>query len=299
MIKLTNKLGLPEPIVEAMKNDSYTSGNSDYTITGLLKPPRMAVLSKTIDIIEDAGDRLYALQGQIMHTILERAGNGLREEGYVVEKRFKQSYGVNDKIFTVSAQIDLFDPVKSILYDYKYTSVGSSKYGLKEDHRLQLNFQAEMLRKAGFQVDKAEVILIFRDWSAEKAYDGYPPQPFLKQDVQLMSSDEVTSWVKERIRLHEEAKIVLPTCTDEERWANITFAVMKKGASKALRVFSSLQEAESFVNSKELTLETSIVRRVGDSKRCLRYCPARFVCEQAKSYQPTPILDKDGFVKVT
>lgn len=297
-IKLTNKLGLPEPIVEAMKNDPYDSGRCDYSITGLLKPPRMLAITSSTTIVEDAMDKLFSLQGQIMHMILERAGKALAAEGYVVEKRFRKSYVIDSKITTVSAQIDLFDPVTATLYDYKYTSVSAAKHGLKEEHKLQLNFQAEMLRKEGFKVEKAEVILLFRDWSAERDYPGYPEVPFLKQTVPLMSSEEVTTWVVGRIKAHEAAKVQLPLCTDEERWSRPTFAVMKDlKSAKATRVFDSRKDAEDHITAKAST--SVIVERAGISRRCLRYCPARFVCEQAKELTPAPILDEDGLTKIT
>src|SRR3954463_10849323 len=38
-MKLTNRLGLPEPIVAAVANDGYSRGDADISVTSLLKPP--------------------------------------------------------------------------------------------------------------------------------------------------------------------------------------------------------------------------------------------------------------------
>lgn len=301
-VKVTNRLGLPEAIVEAVSNDPYESGDSDYTATSLLKPARAAELARNNEVVEDASDRLYSLQGQLMHLILERAGKVLSEQGYIVEKRFKTTYGVLDRVFRVSAQVDLFDPATNTISDYKYISVGSLKHGLKEDHRLQLNLQAELIRREGFKVDKAEVVLLLRDWSAERAYEGYPEHPVVKQTVPLMTSEEINKWVVDRIIAHESAKVSLPLCTKEERWQRDTYAVMKdSNAKRALPggVHDTKEEAEAFKALTSNAPNAIIQERPGKSIRCLRYCPAREVCEQAKQYRETvPVVDEDGFIKV-
>jgi hypothetical protein len=282
-LKLTNKLGLPEPIVQAVMHDPYESGGSDYTATSLLKPARMAQLEREVELEQDASDRLYSLQGQMMHLILERAGDALSKDGYIVETRYMSEFGK----FEVSAQIDMFDPKTGILSDYKYTSVWAVKHGLKPEHRMQLNLQAELLRRNGHIVNKAEVVLLLRDWSAER-HEG---QPVVKQEVDLMSSDEVVAWVEERIKAHEAAKLSLPRCTDEERWSHPTYAVTNGlNVARALRVFDTLPEAQAFVAASGKALE--ITRRPGRPVRCMRYCPARSVCTQAEEIQ-VPGIDPE------
>lgn len=295
--RLTNKYNLPRPIVEAIMNDPYNSDKSDYTITGLLKPPRESAICKSQRVIGDVSERLDALQGQVMHGILERAGKTLGEEGFVVEKRFKTTYAVDGRIYTVSAQIDLFDPVTATVSDYKDTLVSSSRYGLKEDHKLQVSFQAEVIRRAGFQVSSGEIVLILRDWAPLRVYGDYPTSPFIKVSVPLLTSNEVNKWVEERIRAHEAAKVLLPRCTDEERYSRPTFAVMKSvTAKRASRVFDTREEAAAFITAKAPSEE--VVERPGVSIRCLYYCPARTVCEQAKEYrEETPAIE-EGFTKV-
>ena len=297
--KVTNRLGLPRPIVHAVQNDPYNPGTGQYTITQLLEPARAAELSKNAEVVEDAADLLYSMQGQVMHLILERAGDELKEEGYIVEKRFYGVFSIPGFMFNVSAQVDLFDPISGIVSDYKYTSVASSKYGLKEDHRLQLNFQAELLRRAGFKVEGAEVVLLLRDWSAERVYEGYPKSPVLKQNVPLMTSEEIIAWTVGRIQAHESAKVELPLCTTSERWNRPTFATMKPGAIKATRVFDDLASANAFIAAKAPS-DLVVVERPGVDVRCMRYCPARSVCSQAKELlQSVPVLDEDGFTKVS
>ena len=297
-LKLTNKLGLPEPVVEAIRNDNYNSGDSDYTPSSLVEPPRAAELGRLHEIVQDASELLASLDGQIAHLILERAAKTLEEQGYVVEKRFKGTYGLADKIFKVSAQVDLFDPARGLISDYKRVRVSSLKHGLKWEHKFQLNMQAELVRRAGFQVDKLELVLMLKDWSAEIEYQGYPTSSMVKQAVPLMTSEEINKWVVERIVLHEAAKLALPLCSDEERWSRPTYAVVSPGGKKAKRVFDTYAEADSYVKTGVFGA-LSIQERPGKSIRCLRYCPVRSVCEQGKTFQPKSEVDEDGFTKVT
>lgn len=300
--KVTNKLGLPTGFVKAIENDPYDPNDggekSDYTITGLLKPPRMSQLEKTSNVTEDAADKLYSLQGQIIHGILERSKVELELEGYIVEKRLYKRYIVNDRIFTVSAKVDIFDPVEARVSDYKYTSVAAAKHGLKDEHKWQVNFQVELIRYNGFQVERADATILMRDWSAERVYKDYPESPCMFHKIPLLTSKEVDIFVIERIKMHEAAKNTLPLCTQEERWNRPTFAVMKDAkAKRATRVFDTEEEAKDFIKTNNSSF--LLVKRSGEDVRCLRYCPVRTVCEQAKANLPTPTLGEDGFYKVS
>jgi len=89
---LTNKLGLPRSIENAVRNDPYSRGNADISVTGLIGPPRKRQLEIQFfdQITEDVSERIWALWGQIGHGILERAGDG----DAIHEKRlFIERYG--------------------------------------------------------------------------------------------------------------------------------------------------------------------------------------------------------------
>ena len=45
-MKITNQFGAPEQFVRALKNDSYSKGEADFSATGLLRPPQIAHLEK-------------------------------------------------------------------------------------------------------------------------------------------------------------------------------------------------------------------------------------------------------------
>lgn len=289
---ITNKLNLPLPIVEAIKNRLYSPGESDVTVTGLIAPVQQTVLKQrhADELVEDAADRIYSLQGESIHTILERAGKGL--EDYIVEERFYYTY----KGVKLGGQIDIFDKKHGILQDYKVTSVYSVRDGLKEEYVKQANINAFILRQNGYKVDGLQIVAILRDWrkmererdvadSKARGYrPRYPEHQVVLLPVPMIPDEEVQAYIHERINLHIKARhqtdAELPPCSAEERWARDSmFAVMTPDKKKAVKLFPSEEEAKVFIHdSKELYIQ----ERPGTNVRCLSYCPVRDICPQYK-----------------
>src|SRR6185436_15819592 len=106
---ITNRHGLPAPLVNAMRNDPYTKGRSDISVTQLIQPPQPRKLLKGREIEEDASELIWRLLGQAVHTILERA----YPDTAITEKRvFGEVLG-----WIVSGQFDVYD--NGLLSDYK------------------------------------------------------------------------------------------------------------------------------------------------------------------------------------
>lgn len=289
---ITNKLNLPQPIVEAIKNRTYSPGESDVTVTGLIAPIQQTVLKKrhSEEIVEDAADRIYSLQGESVHAILERAGKGLPD--YIVEERFYYTY----KGIKLGGQIDIFDKTHGILQDYKVTSVYSIRDGLKEEYVKQANINAFILRQNGFKVKGLQIVAILRDWrkmererdvveSAAKGYrPRYPEHQVVMLPVPMIPEEEVQAYIHERIDAHIRTKnqtdSELPPCSTEERWAkDATFAVMSPDKKKAVKLFPSEEEAKVFIHdSKELFIK----ERPGINVRCENYCEVKQFCSQYK-----------------
>ena len=43
-MKITNKFGLPQPFVDFIKNDKYSRGDADISVTSLIDSPRVALM---------------------------------------------------------------------------------------------------------------------------------------------------------------------------------------------------------------------------------------------------------------
>lgn len=281
---LTNNAGLPEPLVEAIRNDSYSQEFTDYSVTELVKPPRISALRRahSSEMSEDASDRIFSLIGQGIHSILERAASNR----YIVEERFglKTASGV-----TVSGRIDLFDQETKALQDWKITSRFATKDGPKPEWTAQGNLNRLILERNGIQVKKIEYVAIYRDWSkmaVARGVDNMPEKQVEVIPIEMWTCEETDEYLAERIRLHEEAKTDLPMCSDEDRWYKPPkFALMKKKRKRAIKLYPTEAEALAAVTEPDQYIEA----RKDEHTRCLYYCECAPYCTQFRDYMQDKI----------
>ncbi len=173
-MRITNRRSLPELIVRAIENDPYSRGDSDVTVTQLVKPPRIVALEKLhADEIEvDASDMVWALFGQTVHIVLERAASrhpaaiyihhlidwlegiavgenefyaSAARKAIAMLKRIKTKFARRDDSYIierrfsanilgwgVSGQADVIHVPTGTLQDYKVTSVWSVVNAFKD-----------------------------------------------------------------------------------------------------------------------------------------------------------------------
>ena len=284
MTTITNNLGLPEAIVRAVANDSYSRGGADISITGLLKPARATALEAAHvgDLTEDAADRIWALTGQLIHTLLERSGgDAIREERLSAECLGWTVSGAMDELAASS------DSAALDINDWKFSTVWKFKDGVPADHVAQVNGYAWLLRENGFAVGTARITAIYRDWSKLEAKrdSAYPHSQVQVFQVPLWDAGHAVAWVEERVRAHQEARVVLPECTVEERWAKSDrWAVTKRGNSRATKLCDSEAEAAVVAAGLQAAVRKpdsyTITRRPGESTRCAHYCAAAPYCTQ-------------------
>ena len=255
-MKITNDLNLPQPIMAAVMNDPYDDGGADISVTRLISPPRQVALLKGGSgyLSEDVSDRMYALLGQSVHTILERAP----EDESIVMKE--------DRVFAdirgwrVSGQVDLVyrDGDELVLADYKVMSVWEGMNGINDDKVDQLNFLAALLRMNGIIVSRLEIVGLYRDWSKTKAKHGqHPARQVEVFQVEAWAAVSQDAELINRVLRHQKAQGGdLPECTADERWERPTqYAVMKDGRKSALRVVGSEEDALSWAVWKGLMAE--------------------------------------------
>lgn len=293
-MQFTNEQGLPEPLVRAVTNDPYNRGaRTDFSVTQLLGPPRIRILRKrhSDQIVEDVADRIYALLGQSVHTILERAeiGDALAEV-----RLYMEIDGL-----TISGQLDraVFFKSSGILQDYKLCSVWADE--AKPEWGQQLNLLALLLRRNGYDVTQAQIVAIYRDWSKARARrePSYPQHQARPIDFELWPEGRVIAFLRERIALHTQAEWDLPECTDEDRWyRDEKWAIWKDDNKRAtsLHDFKDLAEKEverlvTEAAKKAKYPKFRIEHRPGVYTRCQDYCAVADFCEQWKATKP-----KDG-----
>jgi len=274
-MKLTNKYGLPRPLVSAIENDPYKKVG-DISITSLINAPRQRQLLIRHDqkITEDASERIWMLLGSSVHAILERADT----RNHLVEER------LTAKVlgWTVSGQPDLLGP-DGVLTDWKCCGVFSLLLGEKPDWVHQLQCYAWLYRQNGFTITKLQIVAILRDWMQSRAKqepDNYPQCPVETVDIPLWHEKDQESYIHERVKLHQFSQHQddrsLPLCTPEERWERPTsYAVQKPMNKRARRVFDSKDKATAEAGAQEV-----VITRHGVSVRCVDYCKASPFCNQ-------------------
>lgn len=216
-MKLTNKFNYNETVVRAIRNDSYSKGDSEFSATGLIQPARIRVLTERHkeEIETDVDDEVFKLYGHLGHSLLERAGDILYS---VTEKRlFGEVEGTR-----ISAQIDSLSLVNETLTDWKFTSVYGFKKGTppKPEWVSQLNIQLELLRMNGMDAKHLEIVGLLRDWRpSEAARDARYPTKIATHPIPMATREQTQSYIKRRISEHRHAEEILPQCTEGEHWS--------------------------------------------------------------------------------
>lgn len=282
-LRITNKFNLPQPLVEAVSNNKYSPGKSDYTTTQLAgTPARQLILKRKFwdQISEDVADLIYSLSGQSKHVVLERAAEFCKEYHYLAEQRFY----ITREGKLIGGQIDLYDENTKTLYDWKETGVYASYHEPKPDWIAQGNINKLMLEENGYEVGTIINIALYRDWKKSevgrtKDYPEHQVQPF---PLPVWPAEQTEKFIAQRIADFEAAKKKLPLCSDEERWkSDDVYAMTKKGNTRATKLFSTEKEAKSHMEVFAIKGH-EIKFRPGVNKRCDSYCNVAQFCEQYK-----------------
>lgn len=275
---LTNKLGLPEQIVNAIRQDDYNNYGT-YSATTLLKDPKEIILFQRHkdEIVEDASERVYSLLGTSVHYILEKTKEG---ENQFKEERLYWNVGGD----TISGKFDFYDMAEEMLGDYKVTTIYKYLMHDTENYKFQLLVYAWLLRKNGFPCKGGRIYQIFRDWQRSKAkFDkSYPQAPV--NVIEFYFNDDDFDLIEKKIidKLNtvnickELSDDDIPICSKENRWAtDDKFAVMKNGRKSALRVLNSRIDAENWMRENG---GNYIQERPAESRKCIDYCSCCEFC---------------------
>lgn len=291
-MKITNNAGLPDPVYDAITRSGYERGTADRTVTELIDSPRIVALRAMHgDIAQprDISDMVNAFVGTALHFYLEHHGD-------LTEERL---YAELDG-WVISGQIDLQEEGAVIsVVDWKCTSVWSIVFDdRRRSWEKQLNLYEWLRVKNGKKpADKLSIIAFLRDWTQSKAGErNYPPASIMEVAIPNWGLEKQEQFVRDRIAMHKQASEAailgtdMPLCSDEDRWAKGgSFAVMKHGQKRAVKLFETEAEAQEF--AKQQTFLTRIDRREKNYVRCERnFCGVAEFCDQWKG-------SKDGQAK--
>jgi hypothetical protein len=206
-----------------------------------------------------------------MHKLLE-------SHAAIAGHRAEQTLTTVVEGFTVTGTFDLYRE-GGALTDYKFVSVWSAINGVKDEWIAQLNLYAELLRRSGADVQRLELVAVYRDWSKNRAWEhSYPSSQVQIFDIPLWPAEQASDFLVERVRLHLAAQAGQTIeCTAEDRWERPTkYALMKRGNKKAIKLYDTNEEAAAAVKQPDHYVE----QRPGANVRCESYCAVSAFCTQ-------------------
>jgi len=269
-MEITNNQMLPSPLPELAALSCHTP-SSAFRCTELIAPPmiRKLLVEMWDQLKVDAEDFLPSQLGTAWHTYL----SGYKLDGVLQEIRLKMEIdGV-----PVTGGIDWFHIQSGWLNDWKTSSTGVWIFG-RDEWVSQLNVYAELLRRAGYTVERLTDTILFQGWTSteasRKSVEDYPPKRLMIIEQSLWSSEQTLAFIRSRLDAHA---LCVP-CTEEERWGRGgTFAITKPGAARAIRVLPTLSEARDYCHMAKINMSW-IVERPKTYIRCEKFCPVRSVC---------------------
>jgi len=286
-MKITNKHGLPETIVNALKRPTYSKGGANLSVTELIDSPRLSQLKRAhADSLEqDASEMVWSLFGGAVHGLLEHG----KADNHIIEERIHAEIDG----WHLSGAVDLQTVTEKgiLISDYKTTSAWAVM-NTKSSWSEQLNIYAWLIEHVKqVPITGLEIIAIIRDWTRRDAEskEGYPRAPIVAIEIPLWSLADREAFVRTRLHLHADAHLCatlkddLPECSPSEMWEKpSSWAIKNPKNVRATAVCYSEEEATKKI--KDLGKGYVTVFRPGERTRCKSYCPVNQFCSQWAEY---------------
>jgi hypothetical protein len=239
---------------------------------------------------DDVSDRVWAVFGTAVHSLLEQEGENDFTEQYMSYK----TGGV-----AITGRIDNYDMKNGVICDYKTAPVIKIELQDFTDWHLQGMIYAWLLRKNGFKAETCRFIVLLKDHSKTKASrdSSYPQKPVYVYEFSVAKTDMeniegfITDKAAEYAAYRELADDAVPACSPAERWERPSkYAVKKDGRKTAVRLFDNLEEAEKM--SGELGKGHFVEIRTGAPVKCQGYCLCREFCDYYRdAVNPLPAAE--------
>jgi len=281
-MQVTNKLNLPKALIKAVDIEPHNKTNKELSATTLLKGVKEIILTwrHWEELVVDVSDRIWALFGTAVHSLLETESENEFSE---CEFELKLENGI-----TITGKIDNYNMETGEITDFKSGAVYKVQLGDFEDWRKQGFVYAFLLVKNGFKANHCRFIDFLKDHSKSKAkFDsGYPQSPVYIFEFSVTDSllFEAKDFIKEKtdnyLKYIDTPDDEIPPCSDKERWASETeYAVMKTGNKRAVKKFTNRFEADNLAAEKGAGHYVEI--RPGVSRKCADYC---ICCDHCNFY---------------
>jgi hypothetical protein len=272
-------------------DDQYSKGESDYSVTEILSPPRINRLRKRhyTELTSDVSEMIWMLLGTALHVVAERSV----VDGHTNEERLFLT--IDDIILSGAIDLQRNDHDGTVITDYKFTSAWSLMNDKPEWIQQQNIYRYIYEKVKKTPVKGLQICAFIRDFSRRKAQSdsSYPQATIQVIEIPMWTMDETEAYIKARIEMHRESKVnadwdeELPLCSEEERWMrDTTYAVKKEGRKTAIRVFDTDVEAQELLATMTAKDKAFVEVRKGEAVRCTgNYCGVSKWCSQFQSTQ--------------
>jgi len=276
-MKIINKLNLPEGLSRAVSVNRHNDPGC-LSATTLIQGVKQIILTERHwdSLEDDVSERIWAVFGSAVHSLLESEGeNDFTEQ--------EMSCKIGD--VTVTGRIDSYDMERGVICDYKTASVYKIKCGNFDDWYKQGMIYAWLLTRNGFNASKCRFIAMLKDHSKTEAKRdcGYPQSPvyIYEFSVSAQRLKEIENYIARKVEDYCSNAALpddsIPACSPEEHWDRPSkFAVRKEGRKTAIRLYDSLEDAES--HRARLGEGHFVEHRKGESIKCRSYCLCARFC---------------------
>jgi len=288
-LKITNKFNVPATLMALASDDHYSKGESDYSVTEILSPPRVNRLRHKhyAEMESDVSEMIWMLLGTALHVVAERSV----VDGHTNEERLFLT--VDDIILSGAIDLQRNDHDGTVITDYKFTSAWSLMNDKPEWIQQQNIYRYIYEKVKKTPVKGLQICAFIRDFSRRKAQSdaSYPQATIQIVEIPMWTIEQTEEFIRTRIDLHRESKVnadwneELPLCSEEERWMrDTTYAVKKEGRKTAVRVFDTDVEAQELLATMTAKDKAFVEVRKGEAVRCTgNYCGVSKWCSQFQS----------------
>jgi hypothetical protein len=276
-MQITNRLNLPAGLVKAVSTERHNAQGC-LSATTLIQGVKQIILTDRYwDALEDdVADRIWAIWGTAVHSLLEHEGeNDFTEQ--------EMSHKLEN--ITITGRIDNYDMRNAVVTDYKTASVNKVKFNDFTDWYMQGMVYAWLLTRNKFPVERCRFIALLKDHSKREALRDYqyPQNPVFLYEFPVTQAElfKTGTFIRSRVGEYEKyltaADDAIPPCSAKERWDRpAKFAVKKEGRKTAVKLFDDKEAAEQRV--AELGKGHFLECRAGESIKCQSYCLCRQFC---------------------
>lgn len=211
---------IPKALLKSLLSNNYDS-KSEISASSLGEPIKISILKMRHKPLEVPEEKVFLLLGTAVHEYIDKHNEG---------ETFERMTLSLPSGISVSGKIDLY--YQNSIYDFKETSVFTSRKEVKNQYVLQLNCYKYLMEKNGKQVDNLYICNIYRDFTitelirkfeSGKVID-YPLSPVEIREVNIMDKESFEDILLEKIsnilKYKDTEDDLIPECPDEEKWIN-------------------------------------------------------------------------------